>query len=142
MNAAGGKGPDFGHAGNGGTREGMAGTARPTTPRARLPIDKVRRLQSRLWAAAKQSEGRRFHALYDRIYRSDVLWEAWKRVRANRGAAGVDQYDPRCVEDDYGVERMLGGLADLRAGSYRPRPVRRVEIPKPDGRSGHWASRR
>jgi RNA-directed DNA polymerase len=50
----------------------------------------VRQLQNRLWAAAKQSPGRRFHALYDRIHRDDVLWEAWERVRANRGAAGVD----------------------------------------------------
>ena len=95
---------------------------------------KVRRLQNRLWAAAKQSEGRRFHALYDRIYRSDVLWEAWERVRANRGAAGVDDLTIAAVEDDYGVERMLAELqADLRAGNYHPAPVRRVEIPKPDG---------
>ena len=97
--------------------------------------DKVRRLQNRLWATAKQSTGRRFHALYDRIYRSDVLWEAWDRVRANRGAAGVDHLTIAAVEDDYGVERLLGELqADLRAGSYHPAPVRRVEIPKPDGR--------
>ncbi len=86
----------------------MAGTARPNLPRwAIMPIAKVRQLQNRLWAAAKQSEGRRFHALYDRIYRSDVLWEAWERVRANRGAAGVDRSDPAAVEA-YGVERMLG----------------------------------
>jgi RNA-directed DNA polymerase len=94
---------------------------------------KVRQLQNRLWAAAKQSEGRRFHALYDRIYRSDVLWEAWERVRANRGAAGVDALTLSAVEA-YGVERMLAELAErLRAGTYRPSPVRRVEIPKPDG---------
>src|SRR5207253_248541 len=86
------------------------------------------------WAAAKQSSGRRFHALYDRIYRSDVLWEAWCRVRENRGAAGVDRLTLEAVED-YGVGRMLDELArDLRAGDYRPAPVRRVEIPKPDGR--------
>jgi RNA-directed DNA polymerase len=94
---------------------------------------KVRKLQNRLWAAAKQSPGRRFHALYDRIHRDDVLWEAWERVRANRGAAGVDRLTLAAVED-YGVSRMLGELAaDLRAGIYRPSPVRRVEIPKPDG---------
>ncbi len=93
----------------------------------------MRQLQNRLWAAAKQSEGRRFHALYDRIYRSDVLWEAWRRVRANRGAAGVDGLTLAAVED-YGVERLLGELQEsLRAGIYRPEPVRRVEIPKPDG---------
>jgi len=93
----------------------------------------VRQLQNRLWAAAKQSPGRRFHALYDRIYRPDVLWEAWRRVRANRGAAGVDGLTLEAVEE-YGVQRMIGELAaDLRAGTYRPSPVRRVEIPKPDG---------
>jgi RNA-directed DNA polymerase len=94
----------------------------------------VRELQRKLWAAAKQSSGRRFHALYDRIHRVDVLWEAWERVRANRGAAGVDQQTVAAVED-FGVHRMLGELAaELRAGIYRPGPVRRVEIPKPDGR--------
>ena len=129
-----GKGPDFGDASGAGTREGMAGTARSSFPDGREPIDKVRRLQRKLWAAAKQSEGRRFHALYDRIYRDDVLVEAWRRVRANRGAAGVDRVTLEAVEG-YGVERMLGELArDLRAGSYRPAPVRRVDIPKPDGR--------
>ncbi|MDQ1416282.1 MAG: RNA-directed polymerase [Acidimicrobiaceae bacterium] len=133
-NPAGGKDPDFGHAGDGGTREGMTGTAPSNYPDGRhLPPVKVRQLQNRLWAAAKQSEGRRFHALYDRIYRSDVLWEAWQRVRANRGAAGVDQVTLGVVEA-YGVERMLAELQErLRAGEYRPAPVRRVEIPKPDG---------
>ena len=112
----------------------MAGSARPNYPEGRhVAPDKVRQLQNRLWATAKQSPGRRFHALYDRIYRSDVLWEAWKRVRANRGAAGVDQITLAAVED-YGVERMLDELARvLRAGNYHPAPVRRVEIPKPDG---------
>ncbi|MGQ0743286.1 MAG: group II intron reverse transcriptase/maturase [Acidimicrobiales bacterium] len=94
---------------------------------------KVRQLQNRLWAAAKQSPERRFHALFDRIYRSDVLWEAWARVKANRGAAGVDALTLAAVED-YGVEPMLDELAvDLRAGKYHPSPLRRVEIPKPDG---------
>ena len=117
----------------------MAGTARPNSPRGPPPPDNVRQLQNRLWAAAKQSPGRRFHALYDRIHRSDVLWEAWRRVRANRGAAGVDRLTLEAVED-YGVQRMLDELArDLRAGTYRPAPVRRVEIPKPDGQAavGH-----
>ena len=95
--------------------------------------DKVRRLQNRLWATAKQSTGRRFHALYDRIYRDDILWEAWRRVRANRGAAGVDALTIAAVEA-YGEERMIADLQKrLRAGIYRPAPVRRVEIPKPDG---------
>ncbi len=132
--AAGGKDPDFGHVGDGGKREGMTGTARSIYPEGRhLAPAKVRQLQNRLWAAAKQSEGRRFHALYDRIFRSDVLEEAWRRVRANRGAAGVDGLTLSVVEA-YGVERMLGELQErLRAGIYRPKAVRRVEIPKPDG---------
>jgi RNA-directed DNA polymerase len=112
----------------------MAGTARSNYPGGRAPAVKVRQLQNQLWACAKQSEGRRFHALFDRIHRRDVLWEAWERVRANRGAAGVDRLTLEAVEE-YGVHRMLGELAaDLRAGIYRPSPVRRVEIPKPDGR--------
>jgi RNA-directed DNA polymerase len=113
----------------------MAGTAPPNYPEGRHPAPaNVRRLQNRLWAAAKQSPGRRFHALYDRIFRPDVLEEAWRRVRANRGAAGIDGLTLAAVED-YGVGRMLDELArDLRAGTYRPAPVRRVEIPKPDGR--------
>jgi RNA-directed DNA polymerase len=93
----------------------------------------VRELQRTLWACAKRSPERRFHALYDRIWRGDVLSEAWKRVRRNRGAAGVDKQTLADIEA-YGVERMLGELqCALRAGRYRPAPVRRVAIPKPDG---------
>ncbi len=132
-NAPGGKGPDFGHAGEGGKREGMAGIARSNDLHRLPPVDKVRKLQRQLWMAAKRSPGRRFHALYDRIFRSDVLKEAWERVRANRGAAGVDRETLAHVEA-HGVERMLAELQhDLQAGSYRPSPVRRHEIPKPDG---------
>lgn len=144
-NAAGGKGPDFGHADRVGKCEGMTGVARSNYLGGSQPavaLDgrpsgaKVRELQRRLWTVAKQQEGRRFHALYDRIYRGDVLWEAWGRVRANRGAAGVDRVTLAMVESEYGVERMLAELqTDLRAGSYRPAPARRVDIPKPAG--GH-----
>jgi retron-type reverse transcriptase len=130
----GGKGPDFGQAEDGGKRKGMAGTARPKSPGGHAAPDNVRQLQNRLWAAAKQSPGRRFHALFDRIHRSDVLWTAWERVRANRGASGVDRLTLEAVED-YGVALMLDELAaDLRAGNYRPSAVRRVQILKPDGR--------
>ncbi len=141
-NALGGKGPDFGHVSGAGKCRGMAGTARSNNPGGsqpvalhRLPpVGAVRELQRKLWAAAKQSEGRRFHALFDRICRGDVLQAAWDRVRANRGAAGVDRVTLREVEE-YGVQRMLDELArDLLAGRYRPSPVRRVEIPKPDGK--------
>ena len=93
----------------------------------------VRGLQRRLWAAAKRCPGRRFHALFDRVRRGDVLWVAWERVRRNRGAAGVDRQTLAAVEA-YGVERMLGKLqVGLRAGSYRPAPSLRRGIPKPDG---------
>lgn len=95
--------------------------------------DNVGKLQRRLWAAAKQSPERRFHALYDRIYRSDVLEEAWRRVRVNGGAAGVDGQTLAEVES-YGVDRLLGEIhGDLRAGRYRPAPVRRQVILKLDG---------
>ena len=142
-NAPGGKGPDFDRVCGEGKRKGMAGTARSNNPDRPSPvvvvgagssIDNVRKLQRKLWAVAKQSEGRRFHALFDRIHRDDVLWKAWERVRSNRGAAGVDRMTLAAVEE-YGVDRMLCELSrDLRAGTYRPAPVRRVEIPKPDGR--------
>lgn len=93
----------------------------------------VRELQRTLYACAKRSPERRFHALFDRVCRSDVLREAWKRVKGNRGAAGVDRVTLAEVEA-YGVERMLGELQGaLRAGSYRPAPVRRVTIAKSDG---------
>lgn len=94
----------------------------------------VQHLQRKLWAAAKQSPERRFHALYDRVYRDDVLWEAWRRVSKNRGAAGVDRETLAQVKA-YGVDRMLRELRrDLQAGTYRPAPVLRRFIPKPDGR--------
>ncbi len=97
-------------------------------------MDKVRELQRKLYMAAKRQRGRRFHALYDRIHRGDVLVEAWKRVRANRGVAGVDGETLQDIERR-GVEEFLRELQDvLKAGKYRPQPVRRQYIPKRDGR--------
>jgi RNA-directed DNA polymerase len=143
-NAPGGKGPNFDHAHRVGKREGMTEVirsdypGRPSSavaggePLVASPV-KVQQLQRALWTAAKQSSGRRFHALYDRICRGDVLQEAWERVRENRGAAGVDRLTLAAVED-YGVDRMLRELRrDLQSGRYRPAPARRVEIPKPRG---------
>lgn len=96
--------------------------------------DKPRQLQRRLYLAAKRSRNRRFHALYDRLVRPDVLWRAWEEVRANGGSAGVDGLGIEDVERG-GVQGFLDELAvDLRERRYRPRPVRRVYIPKPDGR--------
>jgi RNA-directed DNA polymerase len=112
----------------------MAGKTGPNDPSGRRPVEKVRRLQRRLWAAAKRSPGRRFHVLYDHIHRDDVLWEAWRRVRANRGAAGVDRETIAAVEQ-YGVERFLEELGSaLRAKRYRAGVVLRRYIPKADGR--------
>ena len=98
------------------------------------PVDNVRKLQRRLYIAAKGNQERRFHALYDRIWRSDVLREAWNRVRSNKGTAGIDGVTLAMIEQ-YGVEAFLTELqATLREGKYRPQPVRRRYIPKPDGK--------
>ncbi len=93
--------------------------------------DKVRELQRTLYRAAKADPGRRFHALYDKLLRRDVLERAWGQVRANRGAAGMDRVTLAAVEQ-YGVGRLLDELAaDLKDESYRLLPARRVFIPKP-----------
>lgn len=93
--------------------------------------DKVRDLQRTLYRAAKADPGRRFHALYDKVHRRDVLERGWELVRANKGAAGIDRQTIADVEE-YGVAKLLDELAaDLKDGSYRPLPARRVFIPKP-----------
>jgi RNA-directed DNA polymerase len=133
-NTGGAKGPCGGNVGSASTREGMTSTTGSNHPGGRESIDKVRQLQRRLWSAAKRQPGRRFHALFDRIYRRDVLWEAWRRVKQNRGAAGVDAMTLAAVEQ-LGVEGFLEDRgARLRAGTYRPSAVRRRYIPKADGR--------
>ena len=116
----------------------MTGTTGSNHPEGRESLDKVRQLQRRLWVAAKRSPKRRFHVLWDRIYRRDVLWAAWRRVNANGGAAGVDRETLDRVEQ-YGVERMLDELhVALRAGTYRPQPVLRRYIAKAHGPPRHW----
>jgi group II intron reverse transcriptase/maturase len=133
-NAVGGKGPWGGHAIEAGKCEGMTGKTGSNNPERRKPLDKVRQLRRTLWAAAKQSPGKRFHALMDRIWRSDVLWEAWKRVKRNKGAAGVDAQTLADVEQ-YGVDRFLEEISSaLHAGTYRPAAVLRRYIPKADGK--------
>jgi RNA-directed DNA polymerase len=94
-------------------------------------LDTVRALQRVLYRCAKQQPDRRFHALFDKVARSDVLERAWDEVRANRGAPGADGVTIADVEAS-GVAAFLGELAAaLRTGSYRPAPLRRVHIPKP-----------
>ncbi len=133
QNAAGGKGPCGGHADGAGKREGMAGQTGPNDPVDLVSSDKVRQLQRQLWAAAKRAPGRRFHALYGQMCRGDVLHEAWRRVRRNKGAAGVDRMTISQVEQ-YGVRRFLEELGEvLRAGEYGAQVVRRSYIPKADG---------
>lgn len=98
--------------------------------KANHPADKVRALQRVLYVAAKQQKNRRFHALYDRITRPDVLQRAWQQVRRNKGAAGIDGETLAAIEA-YGVDRMLAELRELLEGAkYRPQAVRRVHIPK------------
>ena len=93
----------------------------------------VQKLQKALHAKAKAEPGYRFYALYDKIYREDILAHAYAQCRANKGAPGVDGQDFTDVEA-YGVERWLGELAlALREESYRPNPIRRVFIPKANG---------
>ena len=95
--------------------------------------EKVRQLQNKLYLTAKKCSSRRFHALYDKVYRDDVLIEAWKRVKANNGSSGIDGIS---IEDikERGVEEYLTEIqTELKSGSYRPSPVKRVMIPKPDG---------
>ena len=88
-------------------------------------------MQHALYRAAKADPARRFHALFDKIHRRDVLDRAWEDVRRNRGAAGIDRVSLADAEE-YGVSRLLGELAsELRAGTWRPLPARKVLIPKP-----------
>lgn len=95
--------------------------------------EKVRQLQNKLYLTAKKCSSRRFHALYDKVYRDDVLYEAWKRVKANQGSSGVDGITIEDIEAR-GVNRYLTGIQlELKSGTYRPLPVRRVMIPKTDG---------
>ena len=97
----------------------------------RSRVDKVRALQHTLYRSAKADPGRRFHTLWDKVLRRDVLWRAWVAVRANEGAPGVDGTTLAAVEE-YGVARLLDELAsELKQGGYRPLPARRVFIPKP-----------
>ncbi|MCL6579678.1 MAG: group II intron reverse transcriptase/maturase [Candidatus Bathyarchaeota archaeon] len=96
---------------------------------------KARQLQNALYLAAKGNPRRRFHALYDKVYRGDILWEAWKRVKANGGSGGVDGLTIEYIVKEYGEERFVSEIQNaLRNGKYHPQPARRKEIPKQDGK--------
>jgi RNA-directed DNA polymerase len=96
---------------------------------------KAQQLQNALYLAAKKNPKRRFHALYDKIYRMDILWEAWLRVKRNRGSGGVDDITIEHIVTEYGEARLIKEIHEqLVKGTYRPKPVRRHEIPKPDGK--------
>ena len=106
-------------------------SASPAAQGSPVAGDPVRALQHALYRAAKAGPGRRFHALYDKVRRRDVLRRAWVAVRSNNGAPGIDKITLAAVEE-YGVSRLLGELAsELKEHRYRPLPARRVYIPKP-----------
>ncbi len=97
-------------------------------------LPKVEKLQAAFHAKAKRSPEFCFYSLYDKVYRRDVLWQAYQQCRHNGGAPGVDGTTFEDIEK-YGLERWLGELAEeLRAKQYRPQAVRRVYIPKPNGK--------
>jgi retron-type reverse transcriptase len=96
-------------------------------------ISNLQALQRVLYRSAKQDPTRRFHALYDKLTRSDVMWQAWINVARNQGAPGVDGVSIDSIEAGgmEGVTSFLDTLtAEVRAQSYRPQPLRRVNIPK------------
>lgn len=97
-------------------------------------LESVQKLQTALHAKAKGEPQFRFYALYDKVYRKDVLWMAWRRCLINGGAPGVDGQSFEDIEE-YGAPKWLEELAEeLRKKTYQPQPVRRVYIPKPDGK--------
>jgi len=96
--------------------------------------DRIRTLQRKLYLKAKQEPVYRFHALYDKVYRADILSHAYALVRANKGSAGIDGVTFEAIEEEEGVAALIAELAEaLRNKTYKPDPVKRVMIPKGDG---------
>jgi len=102
--------------------------------RLTTPEENVQQLQEKLGHAAKENKKRRFHALYDKVYRLDILWEAWRRVRANRGSAGADGETLADIEKKGEMRFVLECQQLLKEGRYHSQPVRRHYIPKKDGK--------
>lgn len=102
--------------------------------RLTTPKENVQELQEKLGHAAKESKKRRFHALYDKVYRLDILWEAWRRVRANKGSAGIDGETLADIEKRGEIHFIMGCHRQLKEGKYHPQPVKRQYIPKKDGK--------
>jgi RNA-directed DNA polymerase len=101
--------------------------------KANNTIDKARQLQRKLYLAAKANSKRRFHALYDKIVREDILHKAWQKVKENKGAAGIDKITIEEIEKQ-GIDQIIREIQEkLNSGKYKPQPVKRVYIPKKDG---------
>src|SRR5258706_178463 len=100
----------------------------------RTTLEKVRVLQRKLYRAAKAQPQRTFGVLFDKVCSLEVLWVAWAQVRRNRGAAGVDGETIESIEAKGTLWFLLELREELMQQTYRPQPVRRVFIPKPDGR--------
>ena len=101
---------------------------------ARNETNKVRQLQRNLYRKAKQEKEAKFYSLYDKLYREDVLWEAWRQVKANQGAPGVDGESIEAIVSAQREAQMIQDLQEkLHTKTYHFQPVRRVDIPKPKG---------
>lgn len=99
-----------------------------------ITTNTVQELQQKLYHKAKSNTGFRFYALYDKLYRKDVLKKAWEKVKANKGSEGIDTVSLEDIEQE-GAENFLQNIEEeLREKTYRPQPSKRVYIPKPDGR--------
>lgn len=96
-------------------------------------VDKVQELQRKLYLSAKESKSRRFHAIYDKIYRDDVLLKAWKRVKWNDGNAGIDNKTIKYIEESGLEEFLKESKTELNDEKYVPKPVKRVELLKDNG---------